>query len=140
MKTKSNKQIDIRRAALIELSIKARAYREEQLNNANTEQQLLYWSAIRINDIIAEWYRKESGATVFKTFAQWKTDGFNIKKGSKAFILCSRKRTATKGEETTSDNTGASENKGISYEFFPISYLFSDLQVEKTQEGGNHAN
>ena len=52
MKTKSNKQIDIRRAALIELSIKARAYREEQLNNANTEQQLLYWSAIRINDII----------------------------------------------------------------------------------------
>ncbi len=26
MKTKSNKQIDIRRAALIELSIKARAY------------------------------------------------------------------------------------------------------------------
>ena len=42
MKTKSNKQIDIRRAALIELSIKARAYREEQLNNANTEQQLLY--------------------------------------------------------------------------------------------------
>lgn len=110
------------------------------MNNANTEQQLLYWSAIRINDIIADWYRKESGATVFKTFAQWKTDGFNIKKGSKAFILWSRKRTATKGEETTSDNTGASENKGISYEFFPISYLFSDLQVEKTQEGGNHAN
>lgn len=53
------------------------------MNNANTEQQLLYWSAIRINDIIADWYRKESGATVFKTFAQWKTDGFNIKKAQR---------------------------------------------------------
>ena len=140
MKTKSNKQIDIRRAALIELSLKARAYREKQLNNANTEQQLLYWSAIRINDIIADWYRKESGATVFKTFAQWKNDGFNIKKGSKAFILWSKKRIATKGEETTSNNLEATENAEISYEFFPIAYLFSDLQVEKAQEGGNHAN
>ena len=46
MKTNLNKQIDVRRAALIELSIKARAYREEQLRHAETEQQLLYWSSI----------------------------------------------------------------------------------------------
>lgn len=91
MKTNLNKQIDVRGAALIELSIKARAYREEQLRHAETEQQLLYWSSIRINDIIADWYRKESGATIFKTFAQWKKDGYNIKKAQK-HLFYGRKR------------------------------------------------
>lgn len=138
MKSQSNKQIDLRRAALIELSVKARAYREEQLHKAETEQQLLFWSSIRINDIIAGWYRETSGATEFRTFAQWKADGYNIKKGSKAFILWSKKKSVTKPGEATEKNTEPSEE--TAYEFFPIAYLFSDLQVEKVQKGGNNAN
>lgn len=138
MKTKSNKQIDLRRAVLIELSIKAREYREEQLRTAITEQQLLYWSSVRINDIIAEWYRKESGAKEFKTFAQWKSYGYNIKKGSKAFILWSKKKNVTKTGEANEINTDPTEE--TAYEFFPIAYLFSDLQVEIAQEGGRNAN
>lgn len=136
MKSILNKQIDVRRAALIELSIKARAYREDQLKKAETEQQLLYWSAIRINDIIAEWYRQQSGAKVFKTFAQWKTDGYNIIKGSKAFILWSKKKSVTKQNE--SDNN--TEPTETAYEFFPVAYLFSDLQVDKVKEGGQDVN
>lgn len=137
MKSQSNKQIDLRRAALIQLSVKARAYREEQLNKAETDEQLLFWSAIRINDIIAGWYREESGAKQFKTFAQWKAEGYNIKKGSKAFILWSKKKSVTKPGEATENNTEPTET---AYEFFPIAYLFSDLQVEKAQKGGNNAN
>ncbi|WP_337941423.1 ArdC-like ssDNA-binding domain-containing protein [Parabacteroides sp.] len=138
MKTNLNKQIDVRRAALIELSIKARAYREEQLRHAETEQQLLYWSSIRINDIIADWYRKESGATIFKTFAQWKKDGYNIKKGSKAFILWSKKKSVTKPGEAIEASTEPTEE--TAYEFFPVAYLFSDLQVEEAQKGGQDVN
>ncbi|WP_099463388.1 ArdC-like ssDNA-binding domain-containing protein [Parabacteroides provencensis] len=138
MKSNLNKQIDVRRAALIELSVKARAYREEQLSKAETEQQLLYWSSIRINDIIAEWYRQESGATEFKTFAQWKASGYNIKKGSKAFILWSKKKNVTKPGEATEKNTEPTEE--TAYEFFPIAYLFSNLQVEKAEKGGGNAN
>lgn len=137
MKSQLNKQIDVRRAALIELSVKARAYREEQLSKAETEEQLLFWSAIRINDIIADWYRQQSGAKEFKTFAQWKADGYNIIKGSKAFILWSKKRKVSKQEEATETNTEPTET---AYEFFPVAYLFSDLQVEKIQEGGQDAN
>lgn len=137
MKSEFNKQIDLRRAALIELSIKARAYREEQLHKAETEQQLLFWSSIRINDIIAGWYRETSGATEFRTFAQWKADGYNIKKGSKAFILWSKKKSVTKPGEATENNTEPTET---AYEFFPIAYLFSNLQVEKAEKGGNNAN
>lgn len=138
MKSNLNKQIDVRRAALIELSVKARAYREEQLRKAETEQQLLYWSSIRINDIIAGWYRQESGAKEFKTFAQWKSDGYNIKKGSRAFILWSKKKNVTKQGETTEINSDSIEE--TAYEFFPIAYLFSDLQVEIAQKGGHNAN
>lgn len=136
MKSNLNKQIDVRRAALIELSIKARAYREDQLKKAETEQQLLYWSAIRINDIIAEWYRQQSGAKIFKTFAQWKANGYNIIKGSKAFILWSKKKSVTKQSE--SDNN--TEPTETAYEFFPVAYLFSDLQVDKVKEGGQDVN
>lgn len=134
MKSNLNKQIDVRRAALIELSVKARVYRENQLKKAQTEQQFLYWSAIRINDIIADWYRQQTGAKIFKTFAQWKADGYNIIKGSKAFILWSKKKSVKKQGEITDNNTEPTET---AYEFFPIAYLFSDLQVEK---GGQNVN
>lgn len=134
METKSKKQIDIRRDVLIQLSVRARSYREEQLHKAETEKELLYWSSVRINDIIAQWYRDESGATTFKTFKQWKESGFSIKKGSKAFILWAKKRKASKqGEQLQQGEEPSIEN----YEFFPIAYLFSDLQVEK---GGLNVN
>lgn len=134
METKSKKQIDIRRQVLIQMSVKARGYRQEQINKANTEKELLYWSSVRINDIIAQWYREESGATTFKTFKQWKEEGFSIKKGSKAFILWAKKRKATKQDEQSQKGHEPSLDE---YEFFPIAYLFSDLQVEK---GGGNAN
>lgn len=127
MKTKQTKQIDIRRAALIQLSVKARAYREEQLQMAQSADDFLLWSQTRINDIIADWYRNESGAKEFRTFKQWKEEGYIIKKGSKAYILWSRKRKATKAGEAPEGNDPNTEE----YEFFPIAYLFSDLQVEK---------
>ncbi len=134
METKSKKQIDIRRQALIQMSVKARGYRDEQIKKARTETDLLYWSSVRINDIIAQWYRDESGATTFKTFKQWKEDGYSIKKGSKAFILWAKKRKATKqGEQPKQGEDPTMED----YEFFPIAYLFSDLQVEK---GGQNVN
>lgn len=134
METKSKKQIDIRRQALIQMSVKARGYRDEQLKKADTEKDLLYWSSVRINDIIAQWYRNESGATTFKTFKQWKKEGYSIKKGSKAFILWAKKKKATKQEEQPQQGTDPTIED---YEFFPIAYLFSDLQVEK---GGQNVN
>ena len=87
MNNQINKQIDIRRANLIEKSQQARKYKEEQLNNAKTEAQLLYWQSVRINDIIASWYKEETGASEFKTFAQWKKECYNIIQGSISYVL-----------------------------------------------------
>lgn len=137
MKSESNKQIDLRRAALIELSVKARAYREEQLHKAETEQQLLFWSSIRINDIIAGWYRETSGATEFKTFAQWKADGYNIKKGSKAFILWSKKKSVTKpgeAQKIIQSQQKRHTNFFLSLTCFPI------YKSKKQRKEGNNAN
>lgn len=132
METNTKKQIDIRREVLIQLSVKARKFREEQLQKAKSEKELLYWSCMRVNDIIAQWYKEDSGATVFKTFNQWKNEGYKIKKGSKAFVLWSKKTKATKHGETQSGEPTTDD-----YEFFPIAYLFSDLQVEKGGENDN---
>ncbi len=128
MKTKSNTQIELRRSALIHLSVEARTLREQRIKEASTERDLLYWSSIRINDIIADRYRKESGANVFKSFQQWQREGFRVRKGEKAYVLWSKKRNVTK---SAGENEEPNE---ISYKFFPIAYLFSDLQVEPQKE------
>lgn len=122
------KNVNPRRQYLIHMSVKARTHIKKMLDEAKTDAEMMFWSSLRINDVLAMWYKESTGATDFKTFNQWKEEGYNVKKGEKAFVLWSKKRQATAAQE---------ENKNEdpeSYEFFPIAYLFSDLQVEKQTE------
>ncbi len=127
-KTDGQKRVDFRRTQLKELSIKARAHRENMVGKAlaaGNLQEVERWTMAKVNDIIADWYRDSTGATEFKTFRQWLTAGFAVQRGSKAFVLWSRKRNAKK--EVQSDKGEPEEQE---YDFFPIAYLFSNLQVE----------
>jgi hypothetical protein len=51
-----------------------------------------------------------------------------VQRGSKAFVLWSKKRKAQKEVQT---DKGEPEER--EYDFFPIAYLFSDLQVKPIQ-------
>lgn len=103
---------DIRRAALIKLSDKAREIREE----AGAEEYL--------NDIIIREFYQKDGHEEFHLLSAWNELGYKVKKGSKAFTIWGRKRKKEADPE-------AQGEEAKTYEFFPLAYLFSNLQVEK---------
>ena len=78
-----------------------------------------------INDAIMETLYKNNVHREFKSYRQWRKDGFQVRKGEKAFLLWARPKDIerTKEEETTTSET--EKNK-----FFPIAYLFSNAQVD----------
>jgi len=120
------KPINENRDRLIKLSIKARNFRKERIKNAESSDDAYFWASMSINDIIAMWYREQTGAKVFKTFNQWREQGYSIKRGSKAFVLWGRRQ---KGKDVAVKQEEA-EPEFVEYKFYPITYLFSDQQVE----------
>ena len=78
-----------------------------------------------VNSFLVNQYKDQTGASEFKTFNQWKETGKKIIKGSTAFLVWGKPRDyqIEKTEETTTD-----EDKKMS--FFPVCYLFSNLQVD----------
>jgi len=111
-----------RRLKLSEISRQAKELQKELIAKAKTPQGKERIALMRVNDLILKYIYDTEGATEFKTFWQWKAEKKRIKKGSKAFVLWGRKR-----NKTSQDDNGEEQNE---YSFFPLVYLFSNLQVE----------
>ena len=62
----------------------------------------------------------------FKTFNQWKAEGFFVKKGMKAFLVWGRPKGSPEQEKTKTTEENEEDSK-----FFPIAFIFSNAQVEK---------
>lgn len=127
--SKKKSATKLKRLALSNLSKKARDYREQQSRNAVSDKDSMYWATRSINDIVLMWYKENTQANEFKSFYQWKQDGFSVKKGEKAFLLWAKKRNATAKIEVAENQDPQEED----YLFYPLAYLFSDKQVEKIE-------
>lgn len=79
-------------------------------------------AGVTYNQIIVEGYKLETGAETFKTFKQWKSDGFLVCKGEKGYPVFSKPSTKLK------------EERGINTEgeraYFFTAYLFNEKQVK----------
>lgn len=73
-----------------------------------------------INEAILNEFYKKDGNETFRTFDQWKQAGFKVKKGERAFLLWAK----------PVGNEESDEPK-----FYPIVFLFSNLQVEEFKKG-----
>lgn len=113
-KDKNISRRDARRKALINLSLKARALREECEELAE----------LTINDIVLEHFYTDEENFEFKLLRDWNKEGFQVKKGARAFTIWGKKRKATKAAE----QEGGEDQE---YKFFPLAYLFSNAQVER---------
>jgi hypothetical protein len=84
-----------------------------------------------VNDGLIYLYdQRQQKACEYNTFNQWKEKGYTIIKGVHAFCVWGQPRTASQTPE------GATEPE--EYKYWPICYLFSELQVinsEKLREG-----
>lgn len=98
-----------KRKNLVELSRQAKALRD----NENIDGS--------INYMLLNYLYDTNDANEFKTFAEWKAEGYSIRKGAKAFTAWG------KPKEKKNEN-------GEVTKFFPITYLFSNLQVYKKED------
>lgn len=75
-----------------------------------------------VNEGLIYLYDRQQGQECeYNTFAQWKEKGCTIVKGVHAFCVWGQPRTASQTPE------GATEPE--EYKYWPLCYLFSDLQV-----------
>ncbi|HRN79975.1 MAG TPA: ArdC-like ssDNA-binding domain-containing protein [Ferruginibacter sp.] len=74
-----------------------------------------------INEGIVKMYASQ-GHTILKSFNAWKKEGYTVKKGEKALLLWG---SPVKNEKAEKAEDGKDET------FFPMAFVFSNLQVEK---------
>lgn len=77
-----------------------------------------------INEFLIRYYKRTTGAEIFRTFSDWKKDGYIVEKGSKGFPVFSRpigKIKEEKGQEATAGE----------FSKFGTAYLFHEKQVIK---------
>ena len=136
MSKDTKKEINPKRAALIQLSEQAREFRETKIEQAGNDTEALYWSTRTLNQIMLHHLYDKKGATEFNTFNQWKEKGATVIKGEKAFLIWGQP--IRPKEKTETKEKSEEEAEGSTYEYFPLCYLFSDKQVrfqEDIREG-----
>ena len=129
---------------LLAASALARQIRDKMINEAKSMAQAMFLESQPLNYFILNFVYApaEEGTTEFKKFNEWKSEGYTIKKGSKAFPVWSQPTKREKKEqdgETASapapammENANGEENGEESRsgrERFNMCYLFSNLQV-----------
>lgn len=75
-----------------------------------------------VNEGLVDMYRQQ-GHTEIHSFKKWLEMGYCVRKGEKALLLWGEPRKATNKEKKT-------EKDEDEFEFFPLTYVFSQLQVE----------
>lgn len=80
-----------------------------------------------VNEGLANYYA-EQGHKILHSYRQWKEQGFQVKKGSKALLMWGEPKKYGKQEEQQATEE---ENKET---WFPLAYVFSNLQVEPLQQ------
>lgn len=79
-----------------------------------------------VNDAIMETLYKNGTHREFKSYRQWRKEGFQVRKGEKAFLLWARPKDIEHMQEEAQEGEAA--------KFFPIAHLFSNAQVEPIQQ------
>ena len=84
---------------------------------------------VKCNDLIQEHYNKEANQIlIFNSFIGWKLNGYKVKKGEKAFLFWGRP--VNKRGKDAENNENKDDDEIDSHNYFPIAYLFSNLQVQ----------
>jgi hypothetical protein len=118
--TDSQQRMAVRRRILREKSTQARKLRVTMINEAlsvGNRPEADRIAMTKLNDVLLDMYRDDTGAREFKTLAEWNRNGYRVKRGERAFYLWGGKRKAI-------------NEQGNEYHYFSLCWVFSDRQVE----------
>lgn len=92
-----------------------------------------------INDALIDTIYKDKKNVEFKSYREWKKEGYQVQKGEKAFLLWGRPKEHQVDEDK---NKSENLNKGPMEEnhdaYFPVVYVFSNAQVNKREHSLEH--
>ena len=115
------------------------------LKEAIAEDELtaqFYEDCEKMNEILKKYYSNQCRVSEFDTFLGWKEKGFKVRKGAKAFLFWSKPKVHKideEGNKTVQNFSIDNEDEDKEKKYY-ISYLFSNLQVEKVEEPTQHFN
>ena len=134
---------------LLAASAEARAIREMMIQTAKSMEHAAFLEAQPLNYFILKFVYApaEEGTTEFKKFNEWKSEGYTIKKGSKAFPVWSQPTKREKKEQDgesepaptpalmeNANGAGEEDSTRHERERFNMCYLFSNLQVTRRDQ------
>ena len=136
---------------LLAASALARQIRDKMINEAKSMAQAMFLESQPLNYFILNFVYApaEEGTTEFKKFNEWKSEGYTIIKGSKAFPVWSQPTKREKKEQdgetasapaptpTLMENADGAGEEGSTKgerERFNMCYLFSNLQVTRRDQ------
>jgi hypothetical protein len=131
--TSQKKSISPEKKALIELSQRAKEIKKQAIAKAEGELEMFRALALTINDVVLSIYESETGSKEWKTFKQWKEEGFQVKKGEKAFYVWGAPRTSKNKTEGSQENGTTLSELEQKFQYWPTCCLFHEKQVEKMQ-------
>jgi len=121
---KANKKVNPARTQLIESSQASKAQRERMVKEADSVTKAMSIAALSINDMLILNYKTVSNCEIFKTFHDWKKEGFKVKKNEKSYRVWGK---PIKARKTTDEKDGEKDE----FRMFPMCCLFNESQVEK---------
>lgn len=136
METKTEKPQRPRNAnreALLILSAQAKEFKEAQIQNSNTADDALWWTAQTLNSIMLKYFYKVPEGMELGTFHQWKAQGCMIKKGEKALVIWGQPLSAQRAEKAKAKGERPPEEDEDG-EYFPMCFLFRADQVLSPEE------
>lgn len=132
--TNKNDEFKQKRIILSELSRTAEDLREQRIKSAESSGEAFFWASRTINYMLLNHIYDTNGASEFNTFNQWKKKGATILKGSKAFSIWGQPVNEQKQKQQEEKKQEPKKDTAEDYKYFPICYLFSDLQVRTKEE------
>lgn len=124
------KKLNPSRTLLMRQSKEAKAYIKTQIDSAKSDNELFEALGLTVNKVLLQWHQEETGFKVFKTFADWKKEGFKIKKDEKCYRIWGKPRQVNKKTEVVDMLTDTTKEVTDVYELFPVCCLFHEGQVE----------
>ena len=129
---KPNPATEAARKKLVAMSKQAKDVRAMMVANAPTVEAAIKAEDMSINDVLLMMYREDVGAGEFKTFKDWKAEGYKVKAKEKAFRIWGQPLKAKKPQEEgqESEGTEGADKEAKKYKLRPMCCLFHVSQVE----------
>lgn len=85
-----------------------------------------------INEAIVETCYRDEVHHEFKKYREWQKEGYQVRKGEKAFVLWGKPKEGNhhkEKEKVQPEATKKDELEDDAYTYYPVAYVFSDAQV-----------